>query len=190
MEVWWDHPECNWFPCVVKAQCEDVDSTTASLCLYDDDTHGRWHNLAAERWRRIAPTVERLSRLTMVAIRSSLFNGYGVQAPSSLRKDRLVGLLLATATTANNRRRHPSNTTTSNTTAADTSTTPTSTNTTPQHPNNRKRERAKYAFSHRQRMDRKRLKKLEHTPKRKHAVTAACQPRPKQRRTATQVSEG
>ena len=69
LEVWWDNHK-KWYPCVVKDQAEDADSTTASLCLYDDE--GQWHNLDNESFRRIPPTQQRLSRMTVKVIRARL----------------------------------------------------------------------------------------------------------------------
>ena len=69
LEVWWDNHK-KWDPCVVKDQAEDADSTTASLCLYDDE--GQWHNLDNESFRRIPPAQQRLSRMTVKVIRARL----------------------------------------------------------------------------------------------------------------------
>ena len=71
VEVWWDEEE-KFFPCVVKRQTPDTDDTTASECLYDDETKPHWHNLEEEEYRHIAPTVERLSKLTVAVIKKRL----------------------------------------------------------------------------------------------------------------------
>jgi len=71
VEVWWDEEE-KFFPCVVKRQKPDTDNTTASECRYDGETNTHWHNLKAEKYRRIAPTVERLFKLTANVIKQRL----------------------------------------------------------------------------------------------------------------------
>ena len=71
VKVWWDEEEI-FFPCVVKSQKPDTDSTTASECRYDGDAKTYWHNLEAEEYRHIAPTVERLSKVTVNVIKQRL----------------------------------------------------------------------------------------------------------------------
>ena len=44
LEVWWEEFS-EWYPCVVTDEAPDVGNTIASLCLYDDERKGRWHNL-------------------------------------------------------------------------------------------------------------------------------------------------
>ena len=62
LEVWWEHYD-TWYPCVVKDTRIDVDETTASLCLYDDEVKGRWHNLEEEQYRRIPTNTARVGRV-------------------------------------------------------------------------------------------------------------------------------
>ena len=71
VEVWWDE-EGKFFPCVVKGQAPDTNDTTASECLYDGETNTFWHDLEAEEYRHIPPTVERLSKLSVKAIKKRL----------------------------------------------------------------------------------------------------------------------
>ena len=71
LEVWWDD-EGKWFPCAVKEQRRDVDSVTVSNCRYDDSSATWWHDLDSERYRRIAPTKVRLTKLSVKNLRSRL----------------------------------------------------------------------------------------------------------------------
>lgn len=43
VEVWWDDTR-QWYPCVIVDSAEDFDGSLVSLCKYDDEVHGRWHN--------------------------------------------------------------------------------------------------------------------------------------------------
>ena len=94
LEVWWENHK-KWYPCVVKDQAEDADTTTASLCLYDDE--GQWHNLDDESFRRIPPTKARLSRMTVKVIRERLKCEH--KTVSVTRKADLVLELLEVLTT-------------------------------------------------------------------------------------------
>ena len=100
LEVWWEYPTLGWFPCVITARREDVDHTTASLCHYDDERTGRWHNLEVERHRTIPPTKDRLSRLTCSALRTRLRTKFSITATTSLRKSTLVAMAINAANTA------------------------------------------------------------------------------------------
>ena len=92
LEVWWNY-EGQWDPCVIKHQREDIDKTTASLCHYDGEEKGRWHNLHTERYRPLPPTKERLLKLSNRALRARLREDE-IQAPRRLGKEQLVELLL------------------------------------------------------------------------------------------------
>ena len=44
VEVWWEGNE-TWYRCAITDQDEDYDGSLVSLCHYDDERKGRWHNL-------------------------------------------------------------------------------------------------------------------------------------------------
>ena len=93
VEVWWEQPE-GFFACVVAEQSPDLRDTTTSLCLYDDGAQ-RWHDLEAERYRRISPAIERLAKVGDAVLHTRL-RLEGIQFEEQAAKKELEGLLCKT----------------------------------------------------------------------------------------------
>ena len=183
-EVWWEFEE-QWYSCVVKSQRQDVDGSTASLCLYDDDVP-RWHNLLQEKIRRINPTTDRITKMTTRNIRERL-RSEGIAIRTSWRKPKLVSLLVGATTT--DATTSPTANTNATVPAADTTASPAL-----------PPVRAKHGQSHIQRVVRRKRKaadkdqadsnKRNRTDTRKRKEDQSMVPTRKRKKTAAQVVDG
>jgi len=125
----WWEDQEKFFPCVVKGQAADTNDTTASECLYDGETKTHWHNLECERYRFILPTGVRLHKLTVTAIKGRL-SSEKIKFEASARKEELLELLLHFLTNRFRKTKQAS-----------------------------QQPRAKYGYSHKDRMTRKKRKR-------------------------------
>ena len=196
LEVLWDD---KWCACVVKeTRADPADGSPIWLCHYDNEKKGIWHNLLLERTRRATPTPERIARLTIGAIRSRL-RSEGVSANTSMRKAKLVSLLISTLTTsgpadssdhtpADSSGHTPANS--SDHTPADS----TPANSSDHTPADSHEERAKYGATHAQRVSSRKRKQADIAMVRMQNSSKQKRKRPRtdaqERRTSTQVVDG